>query len=644
LVYFITELIIIFFREPKSIVAGTSVRGRSVRAGFGLGGAGSKDGGEGGSWRSVSVLKPYFRDHVLRLAGGFSSLVVVDLLQLYIPRIFKYVVDSLQKGIATPGGLLASGCYIILTAIAIAAFRFIWRQLLFGFSRIVEIDLRERMFSHLLTLDKAFFQKTTIGEVMALATNDLSSVQLATGMGVVALVDAVFMGLAAFGFMLYIHPFLTFIALAPMPILAFLTRILSSRLHGRFKKVQEQFSVLTEFVRSSLASIRLVKAYNQEEHQSRLFAQMGETYVRNNLKLAYIYGTLFPVSGLIGNASMLLVLIFGGRLVISGAITAGDFVAFISYLFIMTWPMMALGWVADLFQRGATSLSRIEALMSTRASLAESSAPSVRIGRGEIRVRRLSFRYPGQAAPSLNEIDLNIPSGMLLGIVGRTGAGKTTLCNVLARLFPVPDGRLFFDGLDVNSISIGSVRSAIAYVPQDVVLFSDTIAFNIAFGTQGASIGEIEKAARAAAIHEEIAAMPQGYATRIGERGIKLSGGQRQRIAIARALLLSRPVVIIDDGLSAVDMETEHTIIGSIASYLEGRTCIIVSHRIAPLVDAHEIVVMEYGQVVDQGAHKDLIDRNAFYSSIFRHQALSGVDQGIGSASGPVSDVTSGER
>jgi len=287
--------------------------------------------------------------------------------------------------------------------------------------------------------------------------------------------------------------------------------------------------------------------------------------------------------------------------------------------------MMAMGWVADLFQRGVTSLSRIEEVMSVKPSLSERDvAPSVSIGRGEIRVRDLSFRYHGQDEPSLEGIDLHIPRGMFLGIVGRTGAGKTTLCNLLARLFAVPDGSLFFDGFDVNSISINSVRSAIAYVPQDVVLFSDTIAFNIAFGTPEASIGEIEKVARAAAIHDEIAAMPQGYETRIGEKGIKLSGGQRQRIAIARALLLNRPVIMIDDGLSAVDMETEHAIIRSIASYLEGRTCIVVSHRIAPLADANEIVVMEKGQVVDQGPHNELVERNAFYSSIYRHQTLSG--------------------
>jgi ATP-binding cassette subfamily B protein len=584
-----------------------------------------------GSWQSARLLKPYFRRHLLRLLVGFSALVIVDLLQLFIPRIVKHAVDSLQKGVATQRGLLEYGLYIVLIAVAIAGFRYIWRQLILGFSRILEIDLRNRMFSHLLGLDKVFFQKTTTGEVMALATNDLSSVQLASGMGIVAFVDAIFMGLAAFGFMLYIDLRLTFIALLPMPILAFLTSMLSSRLHGRFKKVQEQFSLLTEFARSTLSSIRLVKAYNQEEAQSRRFAQMGETYVRNNIKVAFINGTLFPVSSFIGNSSMLLVLIFGGRLTIHGTITAGDFVAFISYLFIMTWPMMAMGWVADLFQRGITSLSRIEALLDEKPSLAEYEGALGGIlnsHSSEIRIKNLSFRYPGQVEPSLKGIDLHVRRGMFLGIVGRTGAGKTTLCNLLVRLFPVEDGTIFFDGFDANSISINSVRSAIAYVPQDVVLFSDTIAFNIAFGRPDASALEIEKVARAASIHDEIAAMPQGYDTRIGEKGIRLSGGQRQRIAIARALLLDRPIIMIDDGLSAVDMETEHAIIRSIASYLAGRTCIIVSHRIAPLADANEIVVMENGRVVDRGTHEELILRNLFYSNIYRHQTLSGHTDG----------------
>lgn len=591
------------------------------------GGSGPESTQTDSSWHSISLIVPIFRRHALRLLGGFLALILVDLLQLFIPRVVKWAVDSIQTGAATAAGLLEYGIYIVLIAMVIALFRFVWRQLILGFSRILETDLRGTMFSHLLFLDKSFFQKTTTGEVMALATNDLSSVQLATGMGIVAFVDAVFMGLAAFGFMLYIHPTLTIVAIAPMPVLAVLTRFLSSRLHRRFKSVQEQFSLLTEFVRSSIASIRLVKAYNQEDLQSARFSEMGEKYVRNNLRLAFVYGALFPISGFIGNASMLLVLVFGGRLTISGAITAGDFVAFINYLFIMTWPMMAMGWVADLFQRGVTSLSRIHALLNTESVLSEhAGVSSVDITRGDIRIENLTFRYPGQIEPGIQSLSLTVPRGTLLGVVGRTGAGKTTLCNLLSRLYHVEDGTLFLDGNDVNTISIHSVRSAIAYVPQDAVLFSDTIAFNIALGKPDASSADIERVARAAAIHDEIIAMPRGYETRIGERGVKLSGGQRQRLAIARALLLERPIIIIDDALSAVDMETEHAIIQSIASYIRGRTCIIVSHRVAPLADATEILVMNNGRVVDRGPHEELIRRNAFYETIYTRQTSGGTN------------------
>ncbi|MDY0039904.1 MAG: ABC transporter ATP-binding protein, partial [Desulforhabdus sp.] len=419
----------------------------------------------------------------------------------------------------------------------------------------------------------------------------------------------------------YIDVRLTLLAIAPMPFLAFFTRYLSSRLHRRFKSVQEQFSVLTEYVRSTFSSNRLIKAYNQEEPQAGRFMELGETYVRNNLKLATVYGTLFPLSGLIGNLSLLLVLFFGGQMTINGAISAGDFVAFITYLFMMTWPMMALGWVSDLFQRGITSLDRIDNLLQEQPRLKalEKPTPAARFT-GSIRVKDLSFAYLNQQRLVLRDISLDIRPGQFLGIVGRTGAGKSTLCHLLARLYPVPDGTIFFDGMDVNELSLESVRGAIAYVPQEVVLFSESVAFNITMGKKDADPEEIEAAAKAAAIHDEIMAMADGYQTRIGERGVKLSGGQRQRLAIARALLLDRPIIVIDDGLSAVDMETEHAIVRSIASYLKNHTCIIVSHRIAPLADAEEIVVMDDGRIIEQGTHSQLLVKSSFYATIYRQQ------------------------
>ena len=577
---------------------------------------------ERGSWRSFGLIVPYFRRYACRVGFGFATLLIVDLLQLLVPRVIKHAVDSLQDERGTPSLLLEYAGCIVLLAVMIAALRFLWRNLLLGFSRILETHLRERLFTHVLTLDRAFFQRRTPGEIMALATNDLSSVQLAGGMGLVAAVDAVFMGLAAIAFMAYINLKLTLLALAPMPVLAVATHFLSVKLHGRFKKVQEQFSRLTEFGRSAFSSIRLIKAYNQEELQAKRFDLMGEAYVRENIRLAMIYGALFPMSGFIGSVSMLLALVFGGRMAIMGTITAGDFVAVINYLFLMTWPMMAVGWVADLFQRGVTSLGRIEALLLEKPGLAdppgESQAPAIL--RGDIRVKNLSFRYPGQREPALKRIDLEVTSGDFIGVVGRTGAGKTALCHMLARFYPVDDGTIFFDGMDVNDLALSVVRSAISYVPQDVVLFSETIAFNISLGRPSATREEIEKAARAAAIHDEIAVMKEGYETRIGERGVKLSGGQRQRLAIARALLLDRPVIIIDDGLSAVDMETEHAIIHSIAHYLKGRTCIVISHRVAPLADASEILVMEAGRIVARGSHSELLEKSPFYATIYRQQ------------------------
>lgn len=633
-----------------------------------------------GGWREASaMLFHYMKRHRLRVAAGFLALIIVDFMQLLIPRVIKTAVDALQEGRATPQLLLHYGAVIMALAVFIAALRYVWRVLLLGFSRLVETDLREHLFSHILSLDRTFFGRRTTGEIMALATNDLSSVQLATGMGLVAAVDALFMGVTAMAFMAYIHPVLTAIALAPMPILALLTRLLAARLHRRFKRVQEQFSTMTEFVRAAFTSIRLIKAYNQEASQSRLFKGMSEAYIRDNLRLAAIYGTLFPIAGFIASVSLLLVLFFGGRLTLSGAITVGDFVAFISYLNLMTWPMMALGWVADLFQRGTTSLGRIRELLEERPELSRI-PPLVKVGEGPgpalqtshftpddmepddmelvgsslalqrvagrrgyarpfldgggnpkaspieggISLRGLFFTYPGATLPSLKDIRLDIPPGRFVGIVGRTGSGKTTLCHLLARLYTVPNGVYLLDGRDVNTLSLEAVRGAIAYVPQDVILFSDTIAFNISMGRPDATAAEIEAAARAAAIHEEIAAMKDGYETRIGERGVKLSGGQRQRVAIARALLLDRPILMIDDGLSAVDMETEHAIINSLADHLRGRTCIIVSHRVAPLAEAHEIVVMDRGRLVATGAHARLIETNSFYATIYRQQTEGG--------------------
>ncbi|MCX5864391.1 MAG: ABC transporter ATP-binding protein [Deltaproteobacteria bacterium] len=540
---------------------------------------------------SLGLVRPFVRQYSPRLVGGLAALLAVDLLQLGIPRFVKKAVDLLRGGTASQIALAQIALAIFLLALGIAGCRFVWRYLILGFSRLVERDLRDDFFRHLLILDRPFFQKKPVGAIMALATNDLAAVQLAGGMGLVACADAAIMGIAALACMAYINPHLTLIAVIPMPLLALLTRVLSARLHRRFLKVQEQFSHLTEFARSTITGIRLLKA--------------------------------FPISGLVGNTSLLLAIFFGGRLVILGTITVGDFVAFISYLYMLTWPMMAVGWVVNLFQRGLTSLGRLDEVMQASPTLADpEQSVSFPVGPTEISLRNLHFQYEGQGQPALAEMSCVIRPGEIVGLVGRSGSGKSTLCHLLARQYPVEDGAIFLNGADINRLSLASVRERVAYVPQDVLLFSDTVAANIGFGNPAASQEQIVDAAKICRIHEEILGFSEGYQTRIGERGVKLSGGQRQRIALARAILLDRPLLIIDDSLSAVDLETEQEIISGLAIFLPGRTCLIVSHRITPLRNAARIMVLEEGRLVAQGNHAELLATSPFYRTMYHQQQM----------------------
>jgi len=553
-------------------------------------------------------------------------LLGVDLLQLLIPRVIKRAVDDLQTGLASSSSLLKQGGLILLFALGIATCRFGWRYLVLGFSRLLERDLRNRLLARLVRLDRPFFNRRPAGEIMALSGNDLGNVQMACGIGLVSFFDAIMMTGAAIGFMTYIHPGLTVLALAPMPVLALLTGLLSALLHHRFNLVQEQFSHITEFARSTMGAIRLIKAYTQESDQTARFDRLGREYVHNNIRLAMVQGALYPFSTLIANISLLLVVYFGGRLTIAGTITIGDFVAFMTYLALMTWPMMAMGWVTNLFQRGVTSLHRIRVVLEEEPVLRDPVTPLPTPAGTRLAMHELSFRYAGQQEAALTGINLEITPG-LLGIVGRTGSGKTTLCQLLARLYPVPDRTIFLEDIDVNRLTLAEVREKIAYVPQEAMLFSDTIRANIAFGRPEAGQAEIEEAARAAGIHEEIVEFQEGYESRVGEKGLLLSGGQRQRIALARALLLARPIVVIDAGLSAVDTDTEHRIIANFHRWLPGRTCIMVSHRVAPLLEAERIIVMERGRIVAQGGHRELLELSPFYRTIYQHQMTDGQEE-----------------
>jgi ATP-binding cassette subfamily B multidrug efflux pump len=567
------------------------------------------------------LLIPTFARHRYRLLAGFAALLCVDFLQLIIPRIIKHAVDGLGSRSITQEKLLQLALFILLIGGLVVILRFCWRYLIIGFSRLLERTIRNRIFSHILKMDMVFFEKRTTGDLMAHAGNDLSAVQMACGMGLVAAVDSLVMSLAAIGFMIAIDPLLTLLALLPMPILALATRILSARLHKRFSRVQEQFGLLTEFSRSTLISVGLIKAYTMEDFQTERFGTLGKQYFVSNLEVAKIQGLISPLATMVGSMGMIMVLYFGGRLVMVQEISLGDFVAFISYLYMLIWPMMAIGWVANLVQRGATSLNRIHDLVRSRPMLPDpvlQNTPAFSASPG-FQLRELSFTYPKAGEPVLDRLSLSFPPG-IHGIAGRTGSGKSTVCKLLVRLYPVRDGELFFAGHDVNALPLDFIRNRIGYVAQEPTLFSDTIAGNIALGREDASLDEIIEAAQHAAVHDDILGLPEGYETRIGERGVKLSGGQRQRIALARALLCDRPVLIIDDGLSAVDVATEHLVFDGLKKHFAGRTVIIVSNRIKLLSMTDRITILADGKVEYQGGHSELLEKSPLYRSMYEKQ------------------------
>lgn len=574
------------------------------------------------------LLAPSFRRHWLRLLIGCIALAAVDFLQLMIPRILKHGVDGLAAGTAPPSLLLFLAGLILAIAVLVVVLRFFWRTLIIGFSRYLERTLRNRIFERILVMDQPFFEKHTTGDIMAHGSNDLAAIQMACGMGLVAALDAVVLSLAAIGFMIAIDPLLTLLALLPMPLLAISTRLLSSRLHHRFNTVQECFSTLTEAARSMLVSVKLSKAYTLEDIQTREFDRLGRTYVAANIRVAMVQGVLWPAATLIGNIGLLVILLFGGTSVIKETLTMGDFVAFITYLQMLIWPMMAVGWVTNLIQRGATALRRIHLLVTAEPVLPDRPDTGLAPLPGPVlQVRDLSFSYPSSPLPQLQDVTFRVDRE-IIGIAGRTGSGKSTVCRLLARLYPVADGTILLHGHDVNTLSLAEVRERIAYVSQEPVLFSDTIAANIAFGRPAADPAEIEQAARDADIHEEILQFHDGYQTRIGERGVLLSGGQKQRLALARALLCDRPILIIDDGLSAVDTATEGRILATLRQRLAGRTVLVVSNRIKVLAATDRILLFDQGRLLHDGSHEELLQVNDFYRTMYRKQSRhsEGVD------------------
>jgi ATP-binding cassette subfamily B protein len=573
--------------------------------------------------RSFKTLIPYFKRHKWRVLIGFLCLIGVDGMQLLIPRVIKWAVDDLTGGRITSSPLATYAGYIVALALTIGVLRYIWRLFIMGTSRKIEEGLRNKFFSHLQTLSFRYYDNTKTGDLMAHAINDMLAVRMASGIGIVALTDAILLGLAALAFMLAINVKLTLYALIPMPLIALVTLRFAKLLHTRFEHVQETFSVLTEKVRENISGIRVVKAYVQEDHEIHRFSDVNQEYVDKNMVLIRIWGMFFPLIMLFSGLSLGLVLLVGGRQVILHQITAGDFVAFTNYIGILTWPMIATGWVVNLLQRGSASMGRINRILETDPEIVDDpDAIHLDDLKGDIEFRNLTFSYEPSLPPALRNITLKIRAGQTLGLLGRTGSGKTTLINLILRLYQPEREQVFIDAHDIRTLTLSSIRGRVGYVPQETFLFSDTIRENLAFGKLDVSDERIDEVVEIARVRDELLEFSDGYDTVVGERGVTLSGGQKQRVALARALLLDPKILILDDAMSSVDTHTEESILQSLREFMRDRTTVLVSHRISTLKNADIIAVLDEGELVEFGTHQELIEKEGIYYNMYCIQQL----------------------
>lgn len=606
-------------------------------------------------------LKPFLKRKRWHLAGGVLILILIDLLQLITPRLIGNLADQLAEKTASSNDILGTITLIVGIAILVATGRYFWRILIIGTSREAEYWLRNRLYAHVQTLRADYFNVNKVGDIMALATNDVVAVSHAMGIGTVMLVDAIFITLMTLIFMLITADLqLTLIALLPMPVIATIVLYGGRLMRSRFKRVQEAFSDMMDLTQEAFSGIRIVKTYTREPFQRERFKAYNDLNYKENMKLVRLWGGLFPLVRTIGSVSLVLTLLFGGRAVIDGRISVGAFVAFISYVGMLSWPMMALGWVVNVMQRGSASLSRLNDVFDMKPSFAygtlefqdrtgtveHSSSPgvSVRSDLGQstigqaafgntplIELRGLTFTYPGQTRPALKNLRLSIQKGEKIALIGRTGAGKTTLLQLITKTWAPDNGQIFLGGYDLNQLTARAIKDRFAVVPQDNFLFSKSIEDNIRFyhgladalsSLQNPLPITIESAAQAACVHDEILSFPDGYGTLLGERGVNLSGGQKQRVSIARALYRDSEILILDDALSAVDTKTEETILRHLNDALADKTALIVSHRISTVKDCDRIYVLTDGEITESGTHAELLTMGGYYRDLYDRQQL----------------------
>jgi ATP-binding cassette subfamily B multidrug efflux pump len=571
--------------------------------------------------RRLSPLFPYLARYKKRYVVGLLTLAISQLVGVIIPLIIKAGIDGLSRS-APARRLLFYAGLMLGVALVKAVFQFWMRWILIGISRDVEYDLRNGLFAHLEKLSQRYYNETRTGDLMSKLTNDLNAVRNLVGPGIMYSASTLVVGVATIALMVHLDWRLTLLALIPLPVVSILVKVFGQKIHDRFERIQALYSELTERVRENLSGVRVVRAFCQEEPEMALFDGMNREMVRRNKGLIWISSFLWPVLALMFSVAFMLILIVGGRHVLSGRITVGTLAAFNVYMMYLIWPIIALGWVTNLVQRGLASLTRLWQIFLAQPDIDDRAAAPEPIGtiRGEIEFRNLNFAYNGR--PVLKNVNLHIPAGRTVAVVGETGAGKSTLVGLIPRLWDAPEGTLLIDGVPVRQIPLEMLRRHIGFVPQETFLFSDSILENVKFGAPEATLAEAERAAAVANILPEIQSFPKGFETVVGERGLTLSGGQKQRTAIARALIRDPRILILDDALSSVDTGTEEKILQELSGVVAGRTTLLISHRVSTVQNANEIVVLRDGEIVERGTHTELLANDGYYAELYRRQLI----------------------
>lgn len=550
--------------------------------------------------------------------AGLLALSLVDICQLSIPLVIERVVDTLTQEGAKMSDITRFGLYMVGIAIAMAVFRFFWRYFIMGAARKIEQSLRNEFFGHLQSLHFDFFSRRKVGDLMAHTVNDIETLKFACGLGILIAYDGIFLLIFIFAAMLWISPELALYAFIPFPILAVIVYKFGRMIEKRFQRVQDSFSVLTESARESISGIKVVKAYVREESEVKDFERSSSDYLDKNLNLIKIWGVYQPIITFMAGAATAIFIWLGGIKTITLDITVGQFAAALVYLAMLTWPMMAMGWAVDIIKRGTASLNRInEVLMEEPKAINEPGTIELKI-KGNIELKHLSYSYNGTRA--LNDVSITIPAGQALGVTGATGSGKSTLFQLLTRIEEPPEGSMFIDSVDVRHINRDSLRDGVIYVPQETTVFSGTVMDNISFMNPNVTTEQVHEAALVAELHEDIMSFPEGFETRVGERGLSLSGGQRQRLALARAVLLKPRVLILDDVFSSLDLKTESLVLRNLRREMEGRTLLAISSRVPSISGFDRIAVFEKGSLIEIGSHEELMKEEGVYSGLYKIQ------------------------